>query len=89
MFIRVARSRVIRERVFVPRRMREVFLSLMLPGPRKCLAGYRFVTKSTLLLLGLLTDNVLAGISDAFALVGFRQPEGTNLGSRLTDLLLV
>ena len=87
--MRVARSRVIRERVFLPRRVREVFLSLMLPGPKKCLAGYLFVTKSTLLLLGLLTDNVLARIADPFAFVGLGRPESPNLCSRLTDLLLV
>ena len=89
MLILVARSRVIRERVLVPRRIREVFLSLMLPDPKKCLAGYLFMTRSALLLLGLLTDNVLAGIADTFPLVGLRRPESPNLCSRLADLLLV
>ena len=89
MFMRVARSRVIRERVFLPRRMREDFLSLMLPCPRRCLAGYRPLKKCVLLLLRLFTDNILAGIPDAFAFVGLRWPEGPNLGGGLTDLLLV
>ena len=89
MFMRVARSRVIRDRVFLPRRMREVFLSLMLPCPRNCLAGYWPMTKCVLLLLRLFTDNILAGIPDAFAFVRLGWPEGTNLGSGLTDLLLV
>src|SRR5215470_1445244 len=56
---------------------------------RSALSRRGFIVPLPSLLLAFLAEDVLAGVSDALALVGLGRPIAANLRRHLTDLLLV